>query len=100
MPKDYLPSKSIREIVLNPTFEKASRTKKLQTRYLDKIAAFLCLSEKEAAAIAFPDIEGKLDYTGFNSKNATAAQWAKALFMHYWDKATTQTPDQLTNPPK
>ena len=100
MPKDYLPSKGIREIVLNPAFEKAARTKKLQIRYLDKIDAFLCVSEKEAAAIAFPNPEGKLDYIGFNSKNTTATQWTKALFTHYWDKATTQTPDQLTNPPK
>ena len=100
MPKDYLPSKSIREIILNPAFEKAARTKKLQIRYLDKIDAFLCVSEKEAAAIAFPNPEGKLDYTGFNSKNISATEWAKALFTHYWDKATTQTPEQLTAPPK
>ena len=100
MPKDYLPSKSIREIVLNPTFEKAARTKKLQTRYLDKISVFLCLSEKEAAATAFPNLEGKLDYTGFNSKNTTVIEWTKALYTHYWDKARTQTPEQLANPPK
>ena len=100
MPKDYLPSKDIREIVLNPAFEKAARTRRLQIRYLDKIDAFLCLSEKEASAIGFPNPEGKLDYIGFNSKNTTATQWTKALFTHFWDKATTQTPDQLTNPPK
>src|SRR3990172_13007567 len=41
MPKDYLPSKDIRDIILNPAFEKAARTKKLQIRYLDKVDVFL-----------------------------------------------------------
>jgi hypothetical protein len=64
MPKDYQPSKDVRELVSNPAFEKANRAKKLENRFLDKVDIFLCISEKEVAALAFPNLEGKLDYIG------------------------------------
>lgn len=96
MPKDYLPSKDIRELVSNPAFEKANRTKKLENKFLDKIDVFLCLSEKEVAALSFPNLKRKLDYIGFTSKNETAIEWTKNLYEHYWQKATTHVPDQLT----
>src|SRR4030066_485289 len=59
MPKDYIPLESVREIVSNPVFEKAARVRKLDCRFLGKVGAFICLSEKEVAAIGFPNIEGK-----------------------------------------
>ena len=67
MPKDYMPSKDVRELVSNPVFEKASRAKKLENRFIDKVDVFLCLSEKEVAALAFPNLNGRLDYFGFKS---------------------------------
>jgi predicted transcriptional regulator len=96
MPKDYMPSKDVRELVSNPAFEKASRAKKLESRFLDKIDVFLCLSEKEVAALAFPNSEKRLDYIGFKSKNESVVDWSKALYEHYWEKASSQVPDQLT----
>jgi predicted transcriptional regulator len=95
MPKDYMPSKSIRELVTHPVFAKATRSKKLESRFLDRVDFFLCLSEKEVAALAFPNLEGKLDYTGFSSGSELAVEWSKALYMHYWNKATSLVPDQL-----
>ena len=73
----------------------ASRAKKLESRFIDKVDVFLCLSEKEVAALAFPNIEGRLDYIGFKSKNESVVDWAKALYGYYWEKATSQVPDQL-----
>ncbi len=97
MPKDYMPAKDVRELVSNPAFKKASRAKKLESRFLNKVDVFLCLSEKEVAALAFPNLEGRLDYIGFKSKNETVVDWSKALYAYYWEKATSQIPDQLTS---
>ncbi len=95
MPRDYLPSKDVRELVSTPVFERASRAKKLESRFLSKIDVFLCLSEKEVAALAFPNLNGRLDYLGFRADNESVVEWSKALYAHYWEKATSQIPDQL-----
>ena len=95
MPKDYMPSKSVRELVTHPVFAKAARTKKLESRFSDKVDVFLCLSEKEVAALAFPNLEGKLDYIGFRAESETAVEWSAALYTYYWNKATSQIPEQL-----
>jgi predicted transcriptional regulator len=97
MPKDYLPSKDIRELVRNPAFKKASRNKKLENKFLDKIDVFLCLSEKEVAVLSFPNLQGKLDYIGFKSNKPVIVDWTKTLYEYYWKKATSNVPDQLTN---
>jgi predicted transcriptional regulator len=97
MPKDYMPSKDVRELVSNPVFEKASRAKKLENRFIDKVDVFLCLSEKEVAALAFPNLNGRLDYFGFKSKSESVVDWSKALYLYHWEKASSQVPDQLTS---
>jgi predicted transcriptional regulator len=98
LPKDYLPTKSIREVISDPVFEKAARVKKLDMRFLGKLGAFLCLSEKEVAAIGFPSLEGKFDYSGFKGKTDLVMEWANSLFMHYWNEATSQIPEQIFSP--
>ena len=95
MPRDYMPSPDIRQLVDNPFFEKATRSKKLETRFLEAIDVFLCLSEKETAALAFPTLEGRFDYTGFMAENESVVEWSKTLFAYYWKEAITQVPDQL-----
>jgi predicted transcriptional regulator len=97
MPGDYVPSEGVRELVSNPAFEKANRAKKLENRFLDAVDVFLCLSEKEVAALSFPNLEGKLDYIGFKSKNKSVTDWSKALYEFYWEKASSQVPDQLVS---
>jgi predicted transcriptional regulator len=95
MPVDYVPSKDVRELVSNPAFEKASRANKLQSRFLGAIDVFLCLSEKEVAALSFTNLEGKLDYVGFKSENKSVTDWSEALYEFYWKNATSQIPEQL-----
>ena len=97
MQKDYNPTKSIRDLVSNPAFAKAARNGKMDFRFLDKIPIFICLSEKEVSALAFPDINGKLDYTGFKSEGNEILEWSKGLYDSYWNKASKQIPNQLTN---
>ena len=94
MPKNYIPPEGLAETVSNPVFEKASRTKKLQNRFLEKTDVFLCLSEKVVAALGFPNLEGKLDYFGFRSAKESAVDWAKALYSYYWNRSTSTVPDQ------
>jgi predicted transcriptional regulator len=95
MPRDYKPSANIRKLVDSPIFERASRSRKLENRFLEAIDVFLCLSEKQVAALAFPTLEGGFDYTGFMTKNKSVVEWSKTLFTYYWNEATTQVPEQL-----
>jgi predicted transcriptional regulator len=97
MQKDYNPTKSILDLVQNPAFAKAARNRKMDFRFIDKIPIFLCLSEKEVAALAFPDVNEKLDYTGFKSDRKEILEWSKGLYDFFWNKASKQIPDQLTN---
>jgi predicted transcriptional regulator len=93
MPNDYMPSKDVRELVSNSAFERASRAKKLESRFLEHVDVFLCLSEKEVAALSFPNLGGRLDYIGFKSKNESVIDWSNALYVYYWEKASSQVPD-------
>ncbi|MEJ2241909.1 MAG: hypothetical protein P8Y18_07185 [Candidatus Bathyarchaeota archaeon] len=95
MPRDYVPSSDVKELVNNPIFEKASRNRKLQNRFLEAIDIFLCLSENEVAAMAFPRLNGGFDYNGFRTTNEEAMEWSKTIFSYYWKKAKTQVPEQL-----
>jgi predicted transcriptional regulator len=97
MQKDYNPTKSIRDLVNNPAFAKAARNRKMDFRFVDKIPIFICLSEKEVSALAFPNINEKLDYTGFKSERKEILEWSMGLYDFYWNKASHQIPDQLTN---
>ncbi|MEJ2242701.1 MAG: hypothetical protein P8Y18_11265 [Candidatus Bathyarchaeota archaeon] len=95
MPTDYLPSIDVRDLVNNPIFEKASRNRKLENRFLDAVDIFLCLSENELGAMAFPQLKGGFDYTGFRAKNEPAMEWSKTVFTYYWEKAKKYVPEQL-----
>ena len=97
MQKDYNPPKSIHDLVSNPAFTKAARNRKMDFRFLDKVPVFMCLSEKEVAALAFPDMNEKLDYTGFKSEKEEILDWSKGLYDYYWNRASQQIPDQLAN---
>lgn len=48
---------------------------------------FLAMSEKEVAAISFPNRDGRFDYLGFTSKDGAALRWCEDLFEHYWERA-------------
>jgi predicted transcriptional regulator len=95
MPRNYIPSADIRKLVDSSIFERASRSKKLENRFLETIDVFLCISEKRVAALAFPTLKRRFDYTGFRAENESVVEWSKSLFTYYWNEATTQVPEQL-----
>ena len=95
MPKDYAPSEEMRNLVTNPVFAKAARNGKLDQRFIESVDVFLGLSEKEVAALAFPTIDGKLDYTGFRAEGEEAVEYGKTLFSYYWSIGSSIIPDKL-----
>jgi len=69
------------------TFNRARTRNLLQEKVLGSLDFFLYMSEKRAAALAFPNLDGKLDYTGFTSADERARGWCGDLFRHYWERA-------------
>jgi len=57
----------------------------IEGRGLLDIPAFLSLTEKEAI-ICLPTLEGKLDYLGFSGSDKSFLNWAKDLFLSYWER--------------
>jgi predicted transcriptional regulator len=94
LPKDYMPTESMRQLIKNPTFLKAVQTGKLDVKSVERIDVFLCVSEKEISALAFPTPQAKIEYGSFNSTNKNVLEWARSLFVHYWNQAS-QVPAQL-----
>jgi predicted transcriptional regulator len=86
MPRNASIPTAIFEMGNDPAFTTAAREQKLESRYLDEIDLVLGLSEK-VALVMFPDLEGKFDYVSFRTEDAEALNWAKSLFLYYWNKA-------------
>ncbi len=58
----------------------------VQKRVLSKIDVLIVLTEKQGV-FCLPNLNGKIDYTGFNGKDARFRKWCRDLFLHYWEKA-------------
>jgi predicted transcriptional regulator len=86
-PQTMIIPAEIQDLVDNPVFQKGARAKKAESRYLDKVDVTIITSEKELAILAFPNFEGKFDFVGFHSTNDSALNWARSLFLYYWNKA-------------
>jgi len=69
----------------------ARRTGALEEKVLDRLDVVLWMSEKEVAGLAFPTLEGRYDYLGFNSADERAHKWCSDLFDHYWDRGEKKT---------
>ena len=86
MPRNATIAADILALARDPIFERAARAKKLESRYLDDVDLTMILSEREVS-IGFKDLEGKTDWLSFRSRDQSALNWAKSLFLYYWDKA-------------
>ena len=62
-----------------------SAVKNVEIRGLAEIPAIIVLTDKEAA-VCLRLIGGRMDYTGFFGKYPMFLNWAKELFLYYWDK--------------
>ncbi|MFW9920251.1 MAG: helix-turn-helix transcriptional regulator [Candidatus Thorarchaeota archaeon] len=58
----------------------------VQQRFPEKVEMIIVMSEKEAL-LAFPDLEGKMDYVGFSVEGPKAIQWCEEIFLYFWNKA-------------
>jgi len=93
LPHDISPSDELHELV-HLHFSEATENV-IDGRFLENIDIVLSMSEKEVAALSFPDLGGNFDYLGFNTKNEKAHTWSKKLFNYHWEKATKIIPEQL-----
>lgn len=60
--------------------------KNVEKRTLQAVPAILVCTDKEAA-LCLPLADGKIDYTGFFSKDPMFMNWANELFLYYWNQA-------------
>jgi len=56
----------------------------IEKRTLASIPCIILCTEKEAG-ICLTSTEGRMDYAGFVSKDQKFINWARDLFLHYWD---------------
>lgn len=92
-PKTYHPSLKLRGEVRAEDKEALSRAMTsgfLGMGTLEPFDAYLWMSEKEVAVMAFPTIDGKFDYVGFSSTNERVRKWCSDLFQYHWGRAGTK----------
>jgi len=95
LPMGVVPPKDALERMSNPIFLQALRSGKFENRFLEKVDALICLSEKELAALSFLNADDKMDYHGFHAEDKSSLNWSKALYMHYWEIATPRETEFL-----
>jgi predicted transcriptional regulator len=62
-----------------------STVKNIEMRGLPEIPVIIATTEKEAA-VCLRLIGGRMDYAGFYGKDPAFLNWAKDLFLYYWEK--------------
>ncbi|UCE10474.1 MAG: ArsR family transcriptional regulator [Candidatus Thorarchaeota archaeon] len=61
------------------------RSGQMENRHLESIDVLTILSEK-SAVVAFPNLEGRMDYLGFSINDEMGLDWCKDLFLHFWEQ--------------
>jgi len=62
----------------------------MKVKISDSANAFIAMSEKEVAVVAFPFANGRFDYLGFASRDSNVHGWCAELFKFYWERAVFQ----------
>lgn len=70
-----------------PIMTKANLSHQFWARSIPGPAVFLAMSEKEVAALSFPNARGKMDYYSFSSKDPRFHEWCYDLFNYYWARS-------------
>ena len=63
----------------------------IELRTFTDIPITIVTTEKEAC-ICLPSTEGRMDYAAFYGKDQTFVNWARELFLYYWDKGKPSNP--------
>ncbi len=82
LPKNLGPPRLPSETI--PDFSKF-RVDRMQNRHLDVVDIVVIVSEQKGV-IAFPTLEGKMDYIGYFTEDQRGIDWCKDLFLHEWDR--------------
>lgn len=75
------------EDVKRKAISQARISRVLQERVLDRLDAYLYMSEKEVAVLGFPLSDGKFDYIGFFASDKRSHAWCRDLFQYCWERA-------------
>ncbi|MCW4052466.1 MAG: DUF1724 domain-containing protein [Candidatus Bathyarchaeota archaeon] len=75
------------EDVKRKAISQARISRILQERVLDRLDAYLYMSEKGVAVLGFPLSDGKFDHVGFFASDRRAHAWCRDLFQYYWERA-------------
>ena len=59
----------------------------VELRTLTDVPITIVCTEKEAT-ICLPSTEGRMDYAAFFGKDQTFINWARDIFLYYWDKGS------------
>ncbi len=70
------------------TVTEARKDGRLEERFLNPLGAYIFMSEREVAVLAFPLEDGRFDYIGFASQGESTHSWCKDLFQSLWARAT------------
>jgi len=65
-------------------FVKLHRLGNFEFRVIESTDLFLHMNEKEVSLLAFPDLNNKFDYLGFEARDDKAVNWCSEVFNHYW----------------
>lgn len=70
---------------LTPDFNTSDPPRNVAGRGLTDLPAIVIVTEKEAG-ICLRQLDGKMDYAGFFGKDPAFHNWARDLFLFYWEK--------------
>ena len=74
-----------------PNFNHVPGEPHFELRTLTDVPITIVYTEKEAC-ICLPSTEGRMDYAAFHSKDQIFVNWARELFIYYWDKGKPCNP--------
>jgi predicted transcriptional regulator len=63
----------------------------VELRILTNVPIIIVCTEKEAC-ICLPSTEGRMDYAAFYGKDQIFVNWARDVFLYYWDKGKPCSP--------
>ncbi len=74
-----IPQESLRD------FMELHRSGNFEFRIIERTDLFLHMNEKEVSLLAFPDMNEKFDYLGFEATDDRTINWCNEVFNHYWN---------------
>ena len=68
-------------------FIELHRSGNFEFRIIERTDLFLHMNEKEVSLLAFPDMNDKFDYLGFEATDNRSINWCNEVFTYYWNNS-------------